>query len=436
MKWVTWEQVGVDRDAWLIIIMRGLRSFAYGMLSVLLGVTLSQAGFAPLAIGGLITISLAGDMGGTYVIALFADQWGRRHTLVCLALLMAGTGLVFGLTTIYVLLLLAAFFGTLGTSASETAPFLPIEQAMLSQITSPLQRTALFARYNLVASTASALGALAAGLPDLLAHNGLPLALGTHLLFALYTVLALGVVFLALRLSRSTEASQRASTRPQTLSRRLLPPLEHSRRIVWRLTGLFSVDALAGGLVVQSLMVLFFHLRFGVPLSLLAVLFFGANTFSALSFLAAAPLARRIGLLNTMVFTHLPSNVLLILVAFAPTFPLAAALLLARQALSQMDVPTRQAYTMALVVPTERTAAASVTSLARSVGAATSPVISGLLLQGPALVLGLPFILAGFLKGAYDGSLWLLFRHVPVENPAESSADTITSTSSEERSEQ
>jgi len=172
------------------------------------------------------------------------------------------------------------------------------------------------------------------------------------------------------------------------------------------------VDALAGGLVVQSLVVLFFHLRFGVPLITLSALFFGANLLSALSFLAAVPLARRFGLLNTMVFTHLPSNILLILVAFAPTFPIAAMLLLLRQTLSQMDVPTRQAYTMALVAPEERTAAASVTSLARSIGSATSPVFSGLLLQGPLLIVGLPFILAGILKAAYDLTLWSIFRHV------------------------
>src|SRR5439155_3628261 len=190
------------------------------------------------------------------------------------------------------------------------------------------------------------------------------------------------------------------------------PPLGRSRGIVWRLTGLFSVDALAGGFVVQSLMALFFHLRFGVPLPQLAVLFFGANTLSALSFLAAVPLTRRFGLLNTMVFTHLPSNILLILVAVAPTFPIAAALLLLRQALSQMDVPTRQAYTMALVAPEERTAAASVTSLARSVGSSISPVFSGLLLQSSLLVVGLPFILAGTLKAMYDLTLWSIFRHV------------------------
>jgi MFS family permease len=179
------------------------------------------------------------------------------------------------------------------------------------------------------------------------------------------------------------------------------------------------VDALAGGLVVQSLMALFFHLRFGVPLATLSALFFGANLLAALSFLAAVPLARRFGLLKTMVFTHLPSNVLLALVAFAPTFPIAAVLLLLRQALSQMDVPTRQAYTMALVDPEERTAAASVTSLARSLGSATSPVFSGLLLQGPLLVFGLPFILAGALKAAYDLTLWSIFRqvHMKEETP-------------------
>jgi MFS family permease len=404
-----------DRDAWLIVLMRGLRSCAYGMLAVLLAVTLAQAGLAPAAIGGLITVSLTGDVVGTYVIGLFADQWGRRRTLAILALLMAGTGVVFGLTTNYVLLSLAAFFGTLGISASETAPFLPIEQAMLAQAASHTPRTALFARYNLVASCAGALGALSAGLPDLLVRHGVPPLLGLHLFFGVYAAVALVVAGLALRLSPTMEGTIRSQPETQKGWKHLVPNLSRSLGIVWKLTGLFSVDALAGGLVVQSLMVLFFHLRFGVSLSLLALLFFVANTFSALSFLAAAPLARRIGLLATMVWTHLPSNVLLILVAFAPTFPLAAALLLARQVLSQMDVPTRQAYTMALVAPAERTAAASVTSLARSIGAATSPIFSGLLLQGPVLVLGIPFILAGTLKAIHDGSLWVLFRRVPVK---------------------
>ena len=392
--------------------MRGLRQLSYGLLAVILGVWLSEEGFSPAAIGVLITISLIGDMAGTYAIGLFADSWGRRRTLALLALLLGATGALFGLVSSYPVLLVAAFFGTLGTSASETAPFLPIDQAMLAQITLPARRTAVFARYNLVASFSAALGALLAGLPALLAGIGLPLATGTRLLFAVYAVLGVVVAGLSLRLSASVEAPEHPPVEIQHLRQRLAPPLHRSRGIVWRLTALFSVDALAGGLVVQSLMALFFHLRFGVPLSTLSALFFGANLLSALSFLAAAPLARRIGLLNTMVFTHLPSNVLLALVAFAPTFPLGAALLLLRQTLSQMDVPTRQAYTMALADPEERTAAASVTSLARSLGSATSPVFSGLLLQGPLLVLGLPFLLAGALKAAYDLTLWSLFRQV------------------------
>src|SRR5713101_3625867 len=403
------------RSTRLILVMRGLRSLAYGLLAVILGVVLAGEGFSPAAIGVLITISLIGDMVGTYVVGLFADAWGRRRTLALLSLLMAATGVVFGLVTSYPVLLVAAFFGTLGTSASETAPFLPIDQAMLAQITAPERRTALFARYNLVASLSAALGALVAGLPALLTGVGLPLASGIRLLFGVYAVLGLIVAGLSLCLSLPVETPERAPIQGPRLRQRLAPPLHRSRSIVWRLTALFSVDALAGGLVVQSLMVLFFHLRFGVSLTALSALFFGANLLSALSFLAAVPLARRIGLLNTMVFTHLPSNVLLVLIAFAPTFPVAAAILLLRQLLSQMDVPTRQAYTMALVAPEERTAAASVTSLARSVGSATSPVLSGLLLQGSLLVFGLPFILAGILKAAYDSSLWLLFRHVHLQ---------------------
>ncbi|GHO84741.1 MFS transporter [Dictyobacter formicarum] len=412
-----------QRDARLIVLMRGLRSFSYGLIAVLLSVALSQAGFSPAEIGLLITVSLIGDFVGTYLIALVADRWGRRRTLSILALLMAATGLIFGLVNLYAILLAAAFFGTLGTSASETAPFLPIEQAMLPQTCAPRQRTALFAHYNLVATFAGALGALAAGLPDLLTHVAIPSATGIRLCFGIYALAALIVAMFASRLSVVVEAPQRAIVQKETMWQHVLPQLGQQRRRVFLLSGLFSIDALSGGLVVQSLFVLFFHLRFGVPLSLLAVLFFAANLFSALSFLAAAPLARRIGLLNTMVFTHLPSNLLLALVALMPTFPLAATLLLLRQMLSQMDVPTRQAYTMALVAPEARTATASVTSLARSGGSAISPVVSGLLLQGPGLALGLPLMLAGAIKIGYDLSLWAIFRHVPVEDTQEASID-------------
>ena len=397
-----------------------MRAFAYGLVSVLLGVALSQRGLSPVGIGAIITVSLVGDFFSTYLIGLHADRWGRRRTLAVLAGLMALTGVIFALLSAYPLLLIAAFFGTLGASASETAPFLPIEQAIVPQIVPAERRTAVFAHYNVVASFAGALGALAAGLPDLLTHIGIGLGSGIRLVFALYVLAALLAAVLAMRLSPAVEAASPdsrlgAGGGGHSRSRRqLMPAMGRSRVIVLRLSALFSVDSLAGGLVVQSLVALYIHLRFGVPLGPLGVLFFAASMLSALSFLAAVPLARRFGLLNTMVFTHLPSNVLLALVAVMPTFPLAAGVLLLRQLLSQMDVPTRQAYTMALVAPGERTAAASVTSLARSAGSATSPVISGALLQGSWLTLGLPFVIAGALKSAYDLSLWRIFRHVPV----------------------
>lgn len=403
------------KDARLIVAARGLRSFGYGMVGVALGVALSREGLSAAAIGALITVSLAGDFCATYAVGVFADRWGRRRTLVALGVLMALTGAVFGSVGAYPVLLVAAFLGTLGASASETAPFLPIEQAMLPQTSAPQRRTLLFARYNLVASFGVALGALAAGSPDLLARVGVPVSTGIRLLFGAYVLLGLGTALLASRLSPAIEAPPRVGTPPLPIGwRRLVPPLGRSRGIVLRLSALFSLDAFAGGFIVQSLLALFFVLRFGVPLAALGVLFFAANTLSALSFLVAARLARRFGLLNTMVFTHLPSNVLLALVALMPSFPLAALLLLARQTLSQMDVPTRQAFTMALVAPDERTAAASVTSLARSAGASASPIFAGLLLQGPLLALGLPLILAGALKAAQDLSLWAAFRRVRV----------------------
>lgn len=396
-------------DAALLIVMRGVRQAAYGMLAVALAIALTRRGLSPAAIGALVTVSLAGDFVGTLVIAHWADTWGRRRTLAVLAAIMALTGLAFGTVSWYPLLLVAAFCGTLGTSSSETAPFLPIEQAMLGQLGAPQDRTALFARYNLVAYTAGAFGALAAGLPDLLARQGVSLDTGLLLLFRLYAVAAFAVGGLALRLTGAVEVREPKAALVAAERWRILPALHQSRGIVLKLAALFSLDAFAGGLVGQTVLALFFHLRFGVDLGTLAALFFGANLLAALSFLAAPALAKRFGLLNTMVFTHLPSNVLLALVPLMPAFPLAAVLLLLRQTLSQLDVPTRQAYTMALVSPTERTAAASVTSLARSAGSTASPALAGILLQGP---LGLPLILAGTLKAGYDLALWGMFRGV------------------------
>jgi len=400
-----------DRE--LIISARGLRSFAYGMLSVFLAVALSGEGIDPFRIGVLITVSLIGDLLGTYVAGVYADKWGRRKTQIVLGVGMSATGLVFVITDAYGLLLLAAFFGTLGTTASETAPFLPIDQAMVAEVVAGNARTSAFVGYNLVATFAAAAGALAAGIPTLLMQWAVPRQVAVDSVFVVYAALGLVVAGITTRLTRSVEPTPAETKESERLGwRRVAPPLPQSGRLIVRLTVLFGVDAFAGGLVVQSLMALYFHLRFGVPLGQLAVIFFLANTASALSFLAAGPLAKHIGLLNTMVFTHLPSNVLLILVPFMPTFPTAAAMLIARQLLSQLDVPTRQSYTMALVPPAERTAAASVTSLGRSVGSSASPVMSGLILQGPQAAIGLPFVLAGGIKAAYDLVLWRVFRRV------------------------
>jgi MFS family permease len=412
------------RDVRLIVMARGLRQFGYSMVAVVLAVTLSRQGVSPIGIGVIVSVSMVGELLGTLLIGRRADTWGRKRTLVVLALLMAATGVVFGFVGWYPLLLIAAFFGTLGTSASETAPFLPIEQAMLGQVGEAHDSTRRFATYNLVAVMAAAVGALAAGLPDLLTNYGTSQDLSLALIFALYASAALLVVFLAARLSPAVEApnvGQAVAARAdanlgdaptQRRRRDIWPSLPHSRRTVLRLSGLFSLDAFAGGLIAQTLMALYFHLRFDISLGLLAVLFFAANLLSALSFLAAPTLARRFGLLNTMVFTHLPSNILLLFVPLTPTFALAAALLLLRQCLSQLDVPTRQAYTMELVTLGERTAAASVTSIARSAGAAVSPALAGALLRGSLLALGAPFLIAGGLKAIYDLVLWALFRPV------------------------
>jgi MFS family permease len=400
-------------DGQRIILMRGLRQGAYGMLGVALAVALTNEGFSPPAIGALVTVSLAGDFVGTLVIGHRADRWGRRRTLAILAVLMALTSAIVGLVQWYPLLVVAAFCGTLGTSSSETAPFLPIDQAMLGQLGMPTERTSRFARYNLVASAAGAVGALMAGLPDLLAGRGIALANGLHLLFGLSVLAALTVAGLALRLSDAVEAHGATAPNQGRFWHRIMPPLQQSRGVVLRLAAVFSVDAFAGGLIGQTLLALFFHLRFGANLAALGALFFGANLCAALSFLAAPWLARRFGLLNTMVFTHLPSNILLFLVPLMPSFPLALIVLLARQCLSQLDVPTRQAYTMLLVTPPERTAAASVTSLARSAGSASSPVLAGALLQGPLVALGLPLLLAGAIKAAYDLTVWGIFRRTP-----------------------
>lgn len=403
----------MNADGRRVVMARAIRSFGYGFTSILLGITLTSAGFSTLEVGLVLTAALVGDIIAIVLVALFADRIGRRRVLVFLALLMVGSGLAFAFSRNLFVLLLAAFFGTLSPSSADNAPFAAIEQAILPQTCLEQRRMDAFARYNLMAQLAGAAGGLAVIIPDILHRTmGMETAFVVRAMFAGYALIALAMGTLFLSMSDKIEVSPGA---PRSLESAMIKagrPLQKSRGIVLRLAALFALDAFAGGLVVQTILSLWFHMRFGVPLSVLGALFFGTNLLAALSFPVAVWLAKRIGLLNTMVFTHLPSNFLLMLVPLMPAFPLAALCLLARQSLSQMDVPTRQAYTMTMVASEERTAAASLTTMARSIALSLSPLLAGALLSGTVLMLGLPFLLCGGLKAGYDLLLFGVFRKV------------------------
>jgi MFS family permease len=378
-----------------------VRSFAYGFLSVILGLHLDTAGLSAAAIGWIFTAALAGGAVITIVITSVADRFGRRALLMAGALLMALAGWVFAASDDAILLTLAAIFGTISPSGKETGPFLSLEQAILPQTTEDKQRTTVFSAYNLIGSFAGALGALAVGLPAVL---GLPEKTGYRLLIWSYVAAALLLALLFAQLSPSVEAELKSDSPSRLVG------LKKSRGMVAKLAGLFALDAFAGGFIVQSIVAYWFYLRYGTDLSTLGGIFFGTNLLAALSFLAAPALARRFGLLNTMVFTHLPSNVLLLLVPLMPNLEWAVTILLLRHLLSQMDVPTRQSYTMAVVDPDERSASAGILSVARNAGAAVAPLFTGALLAAPAL--GLPFLWAGGLKVIYDLWIFALFRRV------------------------
>jgi MFS family permease len=392
-------------DIRLLFSTRIVRLFAYGFLSVVLVLYLAQLGLGEGQIGLLLTLTLIGDTVISLWITTNADRLGRRRMLLAGASLMIFAGLLFVLTENFILLLLAATIGVISPSGNEVGPFLSIEQAALSQLLPDKRRTQVFSWYNLVGSFATALGALTAGQgAQALQRQGYDPAVSYRLVIIGYALLGFVLILLFLRLSAAVEVMDTAASRP-----RAFLGLHRSRGVIFRLAALFSVDAFAGGFVVQSLVAYWFHIRFGVEPGMLGIIFFGANILAGISALSAAWVARRIGLINTMVFTHLPSNVLLILVPFMPTLPLAIVILLLRFSISQMDVPTRQSYTMAVVAPDERSAAAGVTGIARTIGASLSPALTGLFLANPAL-LGLPFIISGSLKILYDLGLYRSFR--------------------------
>ena len=405
-------------DLKILFTTRIVRLFCYGFLSLLLALYLAQVGLTDQQIGLLFSLTLAGDAAVSLWLTTSADRFGRRRTLQIGALLMLGAGLVFILTDNIVFLMAAAIIGVISPSGNEIGPFLSVEQAGLSQIVPNQKRTQVFAWYNLAGSFATATGALCGGwVVQILQHRGW-LALDAYrVVLGAYAAGGLVLTLLFLTLSPAVEVQEKAPVGTQ-----LVLGLHRSRVVVLRLSALFALDAFAGGLILQSMIAYWFHIKFGVDTGLLGSLFFGANVLAGISALLAVPLAKRFGLINTMVFTHVPSNLLLILVPLMPNLPLAIGLLLARFSISQMDVPTRQSYTMAVVSADERSAAAGVTGIARSVGASLAPVLTGIFLANPALF-SLPFFLCGGLKLVYDLALYRSFNAVkPPEETLSQSA--------------
>jgi len=398
-----------SRLSWLqpdgkkLLVTRALRTFGYGYLAVALGLYLQQLGLSSFQVGLVLTAAVAGSALMNIFWSLVADRFGRRRAIATMALLMVAGGLVFAVGERLWLLVLAAFTGTISASSAEVGPFITVEQAILPQTAPDERRTWLFSIYDAVGSLAGAAGALFTGAVALFAKFGLTGASSYRPLFVIYAGIGLLNLVFFLSLSERVESAS-------VDGRRRLAGLHRSTGLVAKLSALFGLDALAGGLVLQSIVAYWFHLRWGLSPATLGVLFFWAGLLSGASLLTAGWMAQRLGLLNTMVFSHLPSNLLLVLVPVAPAAWLAILLFLARMSVSQMDVPTRKSYTMAVVAPDERTAAAGITNVARTVASAVSPLVSGAAIGIGAL--GLPFFIAGGLKVVYDGLVYATFRNV------------------------
>lgn len=396
-----------------VLIARGLRAFGDGYVSLLLPVYLISLGLTPFQVGVIATGTLLGSAALALLVGLYAHRFGYRPLLLGAALLMAATGFSFAAVSDFWPLLVIAVIGTLNPSSGDVSVFLPLEQAVLAQVAADRGRTALFARYSLIGTLAAALGALSAGLPDLLISSGHAGAKPVlQAMFVLYGIIGLASTWLYRRLPVRLPAAEHA----------LATPLGASRRVVFALATLFSLDAFGGGFVVQSMLALWLFERFDLSTSVAGVVFFWAGVLSAFSYLVAVRIASRIGLVNTMVFTHLPANVMLLLIPFVPQLGWVIVLLLMRSALSQMDVPTRGSYVMAVVSPPERPAAASITAVPRSLASAASPLLAGYLLG--VSTFGWPLVIAGAVKIVYDLSFLAMFRAVRPPEEAEASVGT------------
>lgn len=392
---------GTAPDAGVILWTRALRAFGDGFVSLLLPFYLTLLGFSALEVGTIVTGTLLGSGALTLAMGFVAHRYRGRSLLLAASVLMSATGVAFVAVTDFWPLLLIAFVGTLNPSSGDVSVFLPLEQTLLAHAVPAQSRTALFARYSLIGALVGAIGAQAAGIPGLIAQTfTLDLKTAVQAMFILYGALGAVSLLLYRRLAPRVEVEPEA--RPT--------PLGKSKRMVFKLAALFSLDAFAGGFAVQSLLALWLFERFDLSVAATATIFFWVGVLSALSQLASARVAARFGLINTMVFTHLPANVFLILVPFMPTLPLALGFLFLRSALSQMDVPARTSYVMAVVSPGERPAAASVTAVPRSLAAAVSPALAGYLLT--LSTFGWPLVICGALKIVYDLTLLGMFRKV------------------------
>jgi MFS family permease len=391
--------IGTRSNVALLYAARAVRGFGDGFAVIILPAYLTELGFGSLQIGVVATSALLGTAVMTLAVGYLASRHDIRNLLLASALVMFATGLAFANVALLPLVVIVAFAGTVNPSSGDIGIFVPLEHAMLAKDAADRDRTRVFARYSLIGGLASAAGALGATAPGLLVAIGVGKVAALQAMFYAYGALGLGGLALYRWLPHVRDAGKQRSV-----------ALGPSRGIVYRLAALFSLDAFAGGFAVQSLVALWLFERFDMSLGAASVFFFWSNTLAAFSYPVAARLSQRFGLVNTMVFTHIPSSICLILAAFLPSLTGVLALLLIRAALSQMDVPTRTSYVMAVVTPAERPAAASVTAVPRSLASSVSPTLAGALLS--TALPGLPLVICGGLKIVYDISLLLSFRHM------------------------
>jgi MFS family permease len=451
---LTW----LSDDGRLILAARIIRTFGYGFLSVILSIYLALIGFNGVQVGLILSTSLLNGILFNVIASYYADRLGRRNLLIIYSLLMFSSGIIFFVTDNYIALIVAAFVGTINVTGSETSAFLSIEQAILPRTIKDIKkRNMLFALYNLAGTLSMSAGILLSGLPTIVQQyvHGLSLAESMKILFLIYSLLGIASILIYLRLSKDIEVTSTDKRSPingteykykklnnidgnngnsknndkgqelpqdnnqekqldrtfkvSSLFASILSP--KSKQIVTKLSALFAIDSFAGGFVIQSIVSLWFYARFGADLSTISYILSISGVVTAFSFMAAARIADRIGLINTMVFTHLPANILIIVVAFAPTLPIAAILYLIRMALSQMDVPTRQSYIVSVVKDEERTAATGITNISRNVSQALSPSLAGYIIQSLSLFF-VPFLIGGVLKVIYDIFLYFSFRNI------------------------